>query len=360
MSAFWAGRKVLVTGHTGFKGSWMSLWLASLKARVVGYAVEPPTAPSLFRLAEVDRGIESVHGDVRDLDHLSQVVRSKRPEVIFHLAAQALVRESYRDPVGTYATNVLGTVNLLESARASDSVRAVVVITSDKCYEHRSDGRPYAESDPMGGSDPYGSSKGCAELVMAAYRRSFFSSDDASGRAAVASARAGNVIGGGDWAADRLAPDCIRALLDGRDVVIRNPDAVRPWQHVLEPIGGYLLLAQRLCTHGDEYAGGWNFGPDLADALPVRRMVDRLAALWGEGARWVPDAGAHPYEAPALRLDCDKSRSRLGWRPRLDVEKALRWVVDWHVRLRDGEEARALCLEQIGAFMDTESRADEP
>ena len=360
MSAFWAGRKVLVTGHTGFKGSWLCLWLASLKADVVGYAVEPPTEPSLFHLAEVDSGVESIHGDVRDFYHLSQVVGSRRPEIILHLAAQALVRESYRDPLGTYATNVLGTANLLESTRAADSVRAVVVVTSDKCYEHRSDGRPYAENDPMGGSDPYSSSKGCAELVTAAYRRSFFSSDDASGRAAVASARAGNVIGGGDWAADRLVPDCIRAFLEGRDVVIRNPDAVRPWQHVLEPLGGYLLLAEKLHAGGDPYAGGWNFGPGRADELTVRQMVDRLVTLWGQGARWAPDAGAHPYEAPALRLACGKSRSDLGWRPRLDVDQALRWVVDWHVALRDGRKAQPLCLEQIHTFMNMESRADEP
>lgn len=349
--AFWKGKRVLLTGHTGFKGAWLSLWLESLGADVTGYALAPPTNPSLFQIAEVAKGMRSLHGDVRDLERLTQTLNDCRPEVVFHLAAQSLVRVSYRDPIETYTTNVLGTVNLLEAVRRTSGVRVVINVTSDKCYEN--DGRlmGYAESAPMGGHDPYSSSKGCAELVTAAYCRSFFHTDSLPAKdVAIASVRAGNVIGGGDWAEDRLVPDCMRALLCSQPVCVRNPDAVRPWQFVLEPLGGYLLLAERLWQSGADYVGAWNFGPAAADAKPVRWAVERLIQLWGEEASWVQNKGCHPHEARYLQLDCSKARTRLGWRPRTDVDQALRWVVDWYKAFRAGRDPRAVTLEQIAEF----------
>ena len=353
MKEFWAGKTVLVTGHTGFKGSWLSLWLQRLGAKVVGYALDPPTVPSLFESARVDAGMACVRADVRDLETLTQTMRAHRPRVVIHMAAQSLVRLSYRSPVETYATNVLGTVHVLEAVRQAGGVRGVVNVTSDKCYENEDLVRSCRECDPMGGYDPYSSSKGCAELVTAAYRRSFFAEGIET---AVASARAGNVIGGGDWAADRLVPDCVRAILDQKPVVVRNPRAARPWQHVLEPLGCYLLLAQKLCTEGPAYAEGWNFGPDEKDALPVSEIATRLTNLWGEGARWILDGGVHPHEAAYLRLDCSKAKQRLGWSPRLNVGRALEWVVDWHKRQRNGEDVRQLCLEQILDYSNMENR----
>ncbi|HUT59861.1 MAG TPA: CDP-glucose 4,6-dehydratase, partial [Phycisphaerae bacterium] len=302
---FWKGKRVLLTGHTGFKGAWLSLWLESLGADVTGYALAPPTSPSLFQITEVAEGMRSLRGDVRDLERLTQALKDYRPQVVFHLAAQSLVRASYRDPVETYTTNILGTVNLLEAVRRTGGVRVVINVTSDKCYEN--DGRltGYAEIAPMGGHDPYSSSKGCAELVTAAYCRSFFHADSLPAMdVAVASVRAGNVIGGGDWAEDRLVPDCMQALMGSQPIRIRNPDAVRPWQFVLEPLGGYLLLAERLWQSGADYVGAWNFGPAAADAKSVRWAVERLIQLWGEEASWVQDRGCHPHETRYLQLDC--------------------------------------------------------
>jgi CDP-glucose 4,6-dehydratase len=353
MRAFWARRKVFLTGHTGFKGAWLSLWLDRLGAQVTGYALEPPTTPSLFELARVGDLVHDVRADVRDLPRLTEALTRAEPEIVIHMAAQALVRESYRDPVGTYATNVMGTVGVLEAARSVDSVRAVVIVTTDKCYR-ASDGRHgHVETDPMGGPDPYSSSKGCAELVTQAYRSAFFAGE--ADRAAVASARAGNVIGGGDWAPDRLVPDCLAALASGETIVLRHPDAVRPWQHVLEPLGGYLLLAERLCAEGSDYAEGWNFGPAAEDAAPVREVVQRVIDLYDPSARWQQDGGAHPHESPLLRLDCTKAAARLGWRPRTDVDQALRWAVDWHKRHAAGEDPRTLCAERIQEFMRREA-----
>jgi len=346
---FWHAKRVLVTGHTGFKGAWLSLWLRRLGAAVTGYALDPPTRPSLFDLARVADDCRSVHGDVRDLDHLARVVREGRFEVVFHLAAQALVRAGYRDPVDTYATNVLGTVHVLEAVRQAGGVRAVVVVTSDKCYENTNRAEGHGEAEPMGGRDPYSSSKGCAELVTSAYRRSFFS--DASG-AAVATARAGNAIGGGDWGEDRLVADCMRALAAGETIRVRRPDAVRPWQFVLEPLDGYLLLAQRLCEERQAVAEAWNFGPDAGDAGPVRQVVERIVDLWGAGARWEVDPGKHPPEAAHLALDCSKARTRLGWAPRTDLERALAWTVEWHQGLAARRDPREMTLEQIDAFME--------
>jgi CDP-glucose 4,6-dehydratase len=342
--AFWRGRKVLITGHTGFKGSWLSLWLNHLGAHVVGYSLGIPTDPSLFEIARVDEGVLSLEGDVRDGQSVAHAVEQHRPEIVIHMAAQALVRQSFNDPVATYETNVLGTVNVLEGSRACSSVKAVLVVTSDKCYEDDGTGAPHIEEAPLGGSDPYSSSKACAELVVNAYRRSF----GATGPA-LASVRAGNVIGGGDWAQDRLVPDLVRAALTGREALVRNPDAVRPWQHVLEPLAGYLLLGERLLDNGS-HAEAWNFGPRGEDARPVRWVVERFADLWEQPFAWRVDGEAAVSERHLLRLDASKARARLGWDPRWDLERALRRTVEWYRAYGAGTDLRALTLEQIAAY----------
>lgn len=351
-SGFWNRKRVLVTGHTGFKGAWLSLMLHRLGARVCGYSLAPPTDPSLYQLAQIDQLVDSVRGDIRDYEHFRKVVRERRPEIVLHLAAQSLVRRSYRDPVETYHTNVLGTVHVLEAVRLVGGVRVVINVTSDKCYENRELLRPFNESDRFGGHDPYSSSKGCAELVANAYRESFFRASPSG--PALASVRAGNVIGGGDWAADRLIPDCLRSLSHGRAIEIRNPAAVRPWQLVVEPLAAYLQLAERLWDSPAEYAEGWNFGPEADDAWPVEQVVNRLVKLWGPGARWTAAGGEHPHEARYLALDCAKARERLGWRPRTRLETALEWIVDWHRRVASGESARTVSLEQIDRFWTLE------
>jgi CDP-glucose 4,6-dehydratase len=345
---FWAGRRVLVTGHTGFKGSWLSLWLSDLGAEVTGYALEPATDPSLFQIARIPERVKSVIGDVRDLSALGACIKRARPEVVIHMAAQALVRPSYADPVGTYQTNVMGTVNLLESVRGVPDVKAVVVVTSDKCYENREWLWGYRESDPVGGRDPYSNSKGCAELVTSAYRSSFFANADRP--VGISSARAGNVIGGGDWAVDRLVPDAITAFAEGRPVTLRNPAAIRPWQHVLEPLGGYLLLAEKLFHEPAVYSEAWNFGPRDDDAKPVSWLVSRLAELWGSNAQWSASSGAEVHEAHYLKLDCSKARERLGWSPRIDLDEALTWVVEWYRAHDAGLDAGALAEEQIHRY----------
>jgi CDP-glucose 4,6-dehydratase len=350
-AGFWRGKRVFVTGHTGFKGSWLCLWLQRAGARVHGYALDPESDPSMFRLAQVGEGMESTIADIRDLGTLREALRRSKAEVVFHLAAQSLVRRSYAEPVETYATNVMGTVNVLEAARACTDVRALLVVTSDKCYENREWVWGYRENEPMGGRDPYSSSKGCAELVTAAYRASFFERrPDAGTPAAIATARAGNVIGGGDWAADRLLPDMMRAAASGRPVRIRNPHAVRPWQHVLEPLAGYLALARELHANGSPFAEAWNFGPYERDCRAVQWIVERLAAQWGEGLRWEIDAGEHPHEAHFLKLDNAKAVERLGWRPRWDLETALRSIVAWHKAHASGADMRSVVLEQIGQY----------
>lgn len=343
--SFWLGKRVLVTGHTGFKGGWLTLWLKEMGAEVAGYALAPPTRSGLFDTARVADGITSVIADIRDHERLKSVVAAHRPEIVFHLAAQALVRPSYEDPAGTYAINVMGTVNLLEAVRQAGGVRAVVNVTSDKCYENREWVWPYRENEALGGYDPYSSSKACAELVTAAYRSSFF-----GGGTALASARAGNVIGGGDWARDRLVPDIMRAFLDGRPVTLRNPGAIRPWQHVLEPLNGYLLLAQRLCEEGAAFAEAWNFGPAAEDARTVSWIVERLSAEWGEGAACEHDRAAQPHEAGTLKLDSSKARARLGWRPMLPLGTALEWVIVWHRACDEGRDMRNVTLGQIAEY----------
>lgn len=346
---FWQGKRVLVTGHTGFKGSWLCLWLHQLGARVTGYALEPPTDPSLFELVRIKELLDGHEiADVRDFTALQAAMHRTCPEIVIHMAAQPLVRDSYRIPVETYATNVMGTVHLLESARNTDSVKAIVNVTTDKCYENREWAWGYRENEAMGGYDPYSSSKACSELVTAAYRRSYFEANEKAPK--LASARAGNVIGGGDWANDRLIPDILRALLADGPVRIRNPHAIRPWQHVLEPLSGYLTLAQRLIEDGDAFTGAWNFGPHDQDARPVEWIVANMCNRWGQGADYEIDAGEHPHEAHFLKLDCSLAKSRLGWQPRWDLDTALETIVDWTRTYRDRGDIRQLCFDQIKRF----------
>lgn len=340
---FWRGKRVFLTGHTGFKGSWLSLWLQSLGAELHGLALSPPTNPALFEQARVADGMKSNTGDIRDYAVVLAAMRECRPDIVIHMAAQPLVRHSYQAPVETYATNVMGTVHVLEAARHIGGVRAIVNVTTDKCYENREWVWGYREDEPMGGHDPYSNSKGCSELVTSAYRRSYFQEADI----ALASARAGNVIGGGDWAVDRLVPDILGAIEQDRPVVIRNPLATRPWQHVLEPLSGYLMLAERLHEEGQAYAEGWNFGPNDEDARPVQWIVDRLVQAWGNGASWQLDDSRHPHEANYLKLDISKAKSRLGWQPRWHLQKALDQIVGWHRAWLGKEDVQAICLAQI-------------
>ena len=348
---FWQGRRVFLTGHTGFKGSWLSLWLQQLGAQVTGYALTPPTQPNLFDAVQVGQGMHSVIGDIRNGAVLARAMQVAQPEVVIHMAAQPLVRRSYVDPVETYSTNVMGTVHLLEAVRQTPEVKAVVNVTTDKCYENKEWVWGYRENEPMGGFDPYSNSKGCAELVTSAYRNSYFSTG-ANGRVvALASARAGNVIGGGDWAVDRLVPDILQAFGAGKPAVIRNPHAIRPWQHVLEPLSGYLTLAERLHTDGQACAEAFNFGPHSDDARPVAWIVERMAQQWQDGARWQQDGGVHPHEAHYLQLDISKAGQRLGWTPRLRLEQALELTVAWErCRLQRSAELRAFTLAQIQTY----------
>lgn len=350
--SFWRGRTVLVTGHTGFKGGWLVLWLSAMDARVVGLANGVPTQPSLYELARVADGIEEIHADVRDDAAVRDALARHSPDVVIHMAAQSLVRRSFAQPRATYETNVMGTVNVLEAVRATPSVRAVVNVTSDKCYDNGSarGPRPFVESDPMGGHDPYSSSKACAEIVADAYLRSFFAPVPDGPR--LGSARAGNVIGGGDWGEDRLVADLMRGALDGAPVAIRNPSAVRPWQHVLNPLSGYLVLAQALVASAD-HQGGWNFGPLHDDARSVAWIANRVAELWPGDLPWAVDEGRHPYEAAYLALDSAKAHERLGWQPTWSLDEAVVAIVEWYGALRSREDMRAITLGQIERFATT-------
>ena len=348
---FWNGKRVFMTGHTGFKGSWLSIWLQRLGAQVVGYALPPPTQPNHFELANVASGMSSIVGDVRDFESLKRAVAEQRPEIVLHLAAQSVVRASYDDPRETYETNVMGTVNLLEAVRLVPGVRSVVNVTTDKCYENREWLWGYREDEPMGGHDPYSNSKGCSELVTWAFRRSFFPSERHTEHGvALGSARAGNVVGGGDWTKDQLLPDVLRAFSKREPVRLRSPDAVRPWQFVLEPLSGYLALAERLYRDGPAFAEGWNFGPPDEDAKPVKWIVEKLAASWGDGARWEVDTGHHPHEAHFLKLDSSKARQQLGWAPRLRLAEALEWVVEWYREHAAGGDVRKKTEQQIERY----------
>jgi CDP-glucose 4,6-dehydratase len=351
---FWKGKRVLITGHTGFKGGWLSFWLKFLGADIFGYAMAPPTNPSLFQIANISQGMKSVIADVRDFAHLKEIVEKFRPKIIFHLAAQSLVRYSYANPLETYSTNVMGTANLLEAVRQTGGVRAIVIVTSDKCYENRERPNGYREDDRLGGYDPYSNSKACVELVTAAYRSSFFNpADHARHGTALASARSGNVIGGGDWAEDRLIPDIMRAFFSGRPAVIRNPQAIRPWQHVLEPSSGYLLLAERLWREGAKYVEAWNFGPDDSDAKPVQWIVERVAEAWGRPEGWRLDKGDHPHETTSLKLDCSKAKEKLGWRPRWSLDRALDAVSEWYRAYQAEKDVTQVMLQQITQYQRT-------
>ena len=371
--SFWRGKRVLLTGHTGFKGSWMSLWLMEMGAELTGFSLTPPTVPSLFEDARIAEGMHSIIGDVRDLEAVQKAFLEAKPEIVIHMAAQPLVRESYLFPVETYATNVMGTVHVLEAVRQTPGVRAVVVVTTDKCYENREWCWGYREDEPMGGFDPYSNSKGCAELVTSAYRRSYFNpaqsvsgktnvtsaqTTSASAQAAVASAqtaiataRAGNVIGGGDWAGDRLIPDMMRAIMAGEPVNIRSPYATRPWQHVLDPVGAYLLLAQKLYTDGPVYTESWNIGPRSDDARDVEFIVRAVCREWGEGASFRIDSNPQPHEAGYLKLDISKIENRLGWQPVWPLSVALTKTISWYKSCAQGQDARALCLSQLSEYI---------
>lgn len=348
-TAFWSGKRVLVTGHTGFKGGWLGFWLRHLGADVHGFSLAPPTTPSFFEVMGMGRHVNDQRGDVRDLTRVQAAVTSAAPDVVFHLAAQPLVRQSYADPVETYATNVMGTVHVLEAIRKTTTVRAAVIITTDKCYENKEWLWGYRENDRLGGRDPYSNSKACAELVTSAYIRSFFG----DGNVAVATARAGNVIGGGDWAADRLLPDLVAGFNDRRTVRLRNPNATRPWQHVLDPLAGYLQLAERLWDSAGSLVDGdgWNFGPSEGDARSVSFIADRAAALWGSPATWETDGGSHPHEAGLLGLDCAKAHTLLRWKPRLDLESALSWAVDWYRCYYSRGDIQGLTLGQLDRYV---------
>lgn len=351
---FWRKRRVLISGHTGFKGSWLALWLAGVGADVYGYALPPPTTPSLFDIARVGERMQSTLGDIRDACRLDTTLQQARPEIIFHLAAQPLVGEGYRDPVGTYATNVMGTVNLLESARRLPELQAIVAITTDKCYANPETGRPFREDDPLGGDDPYSSSKACTELVCSAYRQSFLSARGIQ----LATARAGNVFGGGDWAAHRLVPDLLREFSAARPACLRNPHAVRPWQHVLEPLAGYLTLAEALCQtpHDSSLTRAWNFGPDSEDCVTTSRLADLLAAAWqartGMPATWQHQPSDFPHEAGLLSLDANAAKYALKWRPKWPLKEAIRHTVDWHRDWLAGEDMQAVCLAQIASYTE--------
>lgn len=346
---FWKNKRVFLTGHTGFKGSWLSLWLQSMGTIVKGYALDPPTKPSLFIEAKVDEAMESVIGDIRNLDFLKKHMIAFKPDVLIHMAAQPLVRLSYLEPIETYTTNVIGTVNVLEAAKQCDNLKAIVSVTTDKCYENKEWNWGYRENEPMGGHDPYSSSKGCAELVTSAYRRSYFYNTDT---ASVASARAGNVIGGGDWASDRLIPDILRAFEKQKPAIIRNPLATRPWQHVLEPLSGYLLLAEKLYTEGDKFAEAWNFGPKEESAKPVSWILDKMVNNWGKDASWELDKENNPHEAGFLKLDCSKAAAELKWRPKWELDHTLSLIINWHQKWLNDYSVKEQCLLEIESFQN--------
>ena len=348
---FWQKKKVFVTGHTGFKGGWLSLWLQSLGSELTGYSLQPPTTPNLYTVAKVSDGMKSISSDIRDLGHLTKAMQASSPEIVIHMAAQALVRESYQSPVETYATNLMGTVNVLESVRYTPSVRAVVVVTTDKCYENREWVWGYRENEPMGGYDPYSSSKGCAELATAAYRSSFFNLKDYKKHGvAIATARAGTVIGGGDWAKDRLVPDIIAAFENKSLAKIRNPHAIRPWQYVLEPLRGYLMLAEKLFLEGPLFAESWNFGPRDYDAKPVSWIVEQLASLWGKGVNWDLDSQPQLHESHYLKLDCSKADYKLEWRPSIKLTDTLHLIVSWHNAYIKKADMRLETINQIQRY----------
>jgi CDP-glucose 4,6-dehydratase len=359
-TTFWHGRKVFITGHTGFKGSWLCLWLKHLGAEITGYSLAPPTTPSLFELCKIDAIINSVYADIRDLNKLSRTMRESAPEIVIHMAAQPLVRESYTLPVETYETNVMGTVNILEAVRNSSGIKAVINVTTDKCYENMKWNRGYREDDQLGGFDPYSNSKACSELVTSAYRNSYFNKEPLVNHyVGLATARAGNVIGGGDWAKDRLICDFVKAILEGEKLIIRNPHAIRPWQHVLEPLSGYLTLAEKLYRGRRSYAEAWNFGPEEGDAKTVEWLVERLCEKWGNDATYAIDSKKHPHEAHILKLDCSKAKNKLNWQPRWRLEKAIDSIIEWTKAYQNKKDLKEVCLKQIQEYEETWRSLDE-
>lgn len=352
-STFWQGKRVFLTGHTGFKGSWIALWLQSLGAELTGYALSPPSDPNLFEVAKVSSGMKSIIADIRDIETLKKAVNDSKPEIVIHMAAQSLVRYSYTNPVETYATNVMGTVNILEVVRSSKTAKAVVIVTSDKCYENLEWNWGYREDDPLGGYDPYSNSKGCAELATAAYRTSFFNEKNYSDHGvAIATARAGNVIGGGDWAADRLIPDLIRSIAIHKEFIIRSPKAIRPWQHVLEPLSGYLLLAEKLYSDGVRFAQAWNFGPVDDDVKSVQWITDQILDIWGGVGKKIKidQSATNLHEASLLKLDCSKARTSMGWKSRWNINEALQRICLWHKAHLDGEDMKMYSLSEINQY----------
>jgi CDP-glucose 4,6-dehydratase len=349
--SFWKGRRVFLTGHTGFKGGWLSLWLQQMGAYLTGFALEPVSLPNLFEVASIEAGMKSIIGDVRDFEGLKKAMHESQPEVVIHMAAQPLVVYSYENPVETYSTNVMGIVHLLESVRTCKSVKAVVNVTTDKCYENKEWLWPYRENERLGGHDPYSNSKACSELVSACYRSSYFDAKKyLEHGVAIATARAGNVVGGGDWAQNRLIPDILKAFDSGIPVRVRNPNAIRPWQHVLEPLGGYLTLAQNLTEFGPQFAESWNFGPAQQDAKTVGWIVQEMCQKWGGQANWLNDEGQHPHEANYLKLDSSKSAERLNWTPNFDLARSLEMIVDWQRAFIKKEDMRKFTLKQIEAY----------
>ena len=348
MQSFWHGKRVLITGHTGFKGSWLSLWLHNLGAEVVGYALQPPTHPSLFETINLQKNITSIHGNILDRENLAGTFEKFKPEIVFHLAAQPIVRKSYAEPIDTFNTNVMGTVNLLDVVRKSDSVKVVVNVTSDKCYENKEWTWGYRETEPMGGHDPYSCSKGCSELITNSFRNSYLNEQNIH----LASARGGNVIGGGDWAEDRLVPDIIKSLSNNQFPIIRNPYAIRPWQHVLEPLSGYKLLAEKLWEEGHKYAEGWNFGPENENIITVSELVNQLMSFWGinDEAACAIDSSIQPHEAQLLKLDSSKAKYKLGWNQRLTIDQTLEWTTDWYRAFMNHADMQKFTLSQIEAY----------
>ena len=346
---FWKQKKVLITGHTGFKGSWMSIWLQELGATVTGYSNSIPTEPSLFKIANVEEGMQSIIADVRDLNKLKEIISNFEPEIVLHLAAQSLVQDSYNEPLETFSTNIMGTVNLFEAVKTCQSVKVVINVTSDKCYEENEQSRGFKETDPLGGYDPYSSSKGCSELVTTAYRNSFFNKNKKS-NIVLASVRAGNVIGGGDWAKDRLIPDIMKGILKNETIKIRNPNFIRHWQHVLDPLNGYMILAEKLWDEGEKFAESWNFGPIEDNAKPVSWILEKFNEYWNKGIEWKIDNNEYNHENNFLKLDSSKSNTKLGWNSKIKLEVAIKLIVEWYTKFKNGENMREVSKEQIRYF----------
>jgi len=352
-SQFWKGKTVLLTGHTGFKGSWLSLWLQKSGVKLIGFSKDIPTKPSLFELASVKDGMTSITGNVCNYNQIEKVIQDYKPEIVIHMAAQAILRQSYKDPIETYSTNVMGAVNVLEAIRKNGKVKVILNVTSDKCYEPENASNGFSENDRLGGFDPYSNSKACAELVTSSFRNSFFNpSEYTKHGVALASVRAGNVIGGGDWGTDRLIPDIIRGILNNETIEIRNPEAIRPWQHVLDPLNGYLILIERLWSSGSEFSEGWNFGPEKNDEKPVRWVIEKLTEQWKHDIQWKTSNEKNPHEEQFLRLDCSKARSRLGWKPKLHLEQGLLWTISWYKQYEEKKDLREFTEEQIAKFQD--------